>query len=69
MAEPGIVSGPPLCDGCGRRIGVYEPVWHVAPAIGAERTSWLRLASAVAQPPHGALWHADCAEDAGVPGG
>ena len=23
-------SAPPLCPGCGRRIGVYEPIWHLA---------------------------------------
>jgi hypothetical protein len=59
-------SRPPLCAGCGQRIGVYEPIWHVSGAAGAERTSWLRLADG---PPAGALWHAECAEGDGVAGG
>ena len=31
------------CPLCGEPIGVYEPVWRLAPRIGAERTSWLNL--------------------------
>jgi hypothetical protein len=32
-----------VCAAGGERIGVYEPVWLVAPRIGAKRTSWLQL--------------------------
>jgi hypothetical protein len=56
-------SRPPLCAGCGQRIGVYEPIWHVMGAAGAERTSWLQIADGG---PAGPLWHADCAESGGV---
>ena len=37
------VPGPPACPGCGRPVGIYEPLWRVSPSIGAELTSWLRL--------------------------
>jgi hypothetical protein len=49
-------------------VGTYEPLWRVHPGIGAERTSWLKLAV----PRQGALealWHAECAEAAGIDGG
>jgi hypothetical protein len=47
---------------------VYEPLWRIGPAVGAEPTSWLRLQE---QPAAGieSLWHARCAELAGVDGG
>lgn len=60
---------PPLCPGCERRIGVYEPIWHLLPAFGARRTSWLALARGPEPLLDGSLWHADCAERDGVPGG
>jgi hypothetical protein len=62
-------SAPPLCPGCRRRIGVYEPIWHVATASGAQRTSWLALTGSGEQALEGVLWHAECAERDGVPGG
>jgi hypothetical protein len=60
-------SDRPTCPACGEPIGTYEPLWRVHPGIGAERTSWLKLSS-----PSQALqvlWHADCAEAAGIDGG
>lgn len=62
-------SAPPLCPGCGRRIGVYEPIWHLARTVGAQRTSWLALARGPEPLLDGILWHAECAERDGVPGG
>jgi hypothetical protein len=53
--------------GCDQRIGVYEPVWRIAPEVGAERTSWLRLEERGI--PLAGLWHLACAEAEGVPGG
>lgn len=58
----GVATVRPTCTGCGKRIGVYEPVWHITVA-GVEATSLLRLAD---DQPTGELWHADCAEAAGV---
>lgn len=49
----------PVCPGCGKAIGVYEPLWHVAPQIGAELTSWLQQRLDVVST--GSLWHAACA--------
>jgi hypothetical protein len=57
----------PLCPGCGEPIGVYEPLWQVAPERGAEQTSWLRHAASCSG--LDALWHAVCAETLGVDGG
>ena len=57
----------PLCPQCGEQIGAYEPVWRLAPGIGAEPTSWLRVKSLLG--PLDTLWHAACAEADGVPGG
>ena len=56
----------PLCPGCGLRVGVYEPIWRVAPNIGAEPTWWLHLG---ARYPSESLWHAECAEGEGIDGG
>jgi hypothetical protein len=56
-----------LCPGCGEPIGVYEPLWRIAPDIGAERTSWLRLGLLAATIE--TLWHMTCAETEGVTGG
>ena len=58
---------PPFCPGCGKRIGVYEPIWRIAPDIGAEETSWLNLTASGTGIE--SLWHATCAEQEGVPGG
>jgi hypothetical protein len=57
----------PVCARCGWPIGVYERLWFVAPEIGAEATSWLRLRHGAV--PMGSLWHAACAEADGIPGG
>ena len=57
----------PFCPGCGKRIGVYEPIWRIAPDIGAEETSWLNLTASGTRIE--SLWHATCAEQEGVPGG
>jgi hypothetical protein len=57
----------PVCPGCGEPLGAYEPLWRVAPDVGAERTSWLRLGPRDATLE--SLWHLDCAEDLGVEGG
>jgi hypothetical protein len=57
----------PVCPGCGEPLGIYEPLWRIAPDVGAERTSWLRLATRDATLE--ALWHASCAEVLGVEGG
>jgi hypothetical protein len=54
-------TGRPICPGCGERIGVYEPVWHLTDA-GPEATSFLRLLDQQI----GELWHVQCAEAAGV---
>jgi hypothetical protein len=63
----------PVCAACGERIGVYEPIWHVAPSAGAERTPWLQLEdrrrSAASSPLLESLWHVECAEGEGIPGG
>jgi hypothetical protein len=52
---------------CGEPIGTYEPVWRIAPQIGAEPTSWLRVKDLLG--PWDSLWHAACAEADGVAGG
>ena len=57
----------PSCPHCGEPIGVYEPVWRVAPELGAELTSWLRVKPRLG--PLDTLWHTACAEADGVPGG
>ena len=56
----------PACPHCGEPIGTYEPVWWIAPHIGAERTSWLHVADLGAA---GSLRHVACAEADGVDGG
>jgi hypothetical protein len=61
IGTPAPVTGRPTCAGCGQRIGVYEPVWHLTPE-GPEATSLLRLIDQ----PIGELWHAACAEAAGM---
>jgi len=65
------MNGPaaerPVCPGCGQPLGVYEPLWRIAPDVGAERTSWLRLGMRDATLE--SLWHLGCAEDVGVDGG
>ena len=61
---PPAVSGRPTCTGCGERIGVYEPIWHIH-AAGAETTSLLRLT----EPIPGVLWHVACADAAGFRAG
>ena len=55
------------CPHCGERIGTYEPVWRLAPEVGAELTSWLRIKPLLG--PLDTLWHVACAEADGVPGG
>jgi hypothetical protein len=55
------------CPGCGEPIGIYEMLWRIAPDVGAERTSWLRLGPRDATLE--TLWHASCAETLGVEGG
>jgi hypothetical protein len=55
-----------LCPECGEPIGVYEPLWRIAPDIGAERTSWLRLSQRAATIE--TLRHMTCAETEGVTG-
>jgi hypothetical protein len=57
----------PTCPQCSEPIGAYEPVWWISPRVGAERTSLLKLASALG--PGESLWHAACAETHGVDGG
>lgn len=57
----------PVCPGCGKPLGIYEPLWRFSPDCGAERTSWLRLG--VRDPRLESLWHASCAEEIGVDGG
>jgi hypothetical protein len=64
---PSGASDRPTCPHCGERIGAYEPVWWLAPHVGAELTSWLRIKSLLS--PLDMLWHAACAETDGVPGG
>jgi hypothetical protein len=62
-----------VCPGCGKRIGVYEPIWHVAPNVGADPTSWLALEGrrgvVGSSGSLESLWHAECAEAEGIPGG
>ena len=60
-------SQRPRCPGCGEQIGAYEPLWRLAPDIGAEPTSWLRVKQLLGR--LDTLWHAACAEAEGVPGG
>ena len=57
----------PVCAGCGERVGVYERVLHVAPHVGVEQTSWLRLAARTITVDD--VWHIECAESLGIPGG
>jgi hypothetical protein len=64
---PSAWSERPLCPGCGRPVGTYEPLWRFAPDVGAERTSWLNLG--VRDATLESLWHTGCAEDVGVDGG
>jgi hypothetical protein len=64
---PSSADDRPSCPRCGEPIGTYEPVWHVAPHIGAEPTSWLRVRDLLG--PRDSLWHAACAEADGVDGG
>jgi hypothetical protein len=53
-----------ICAGCGRVIGVYEPLIHVIGAI-AHRTS--RAAEpGLGERPHGLLYHAACSHMAGA---
>jgi len=52
---------------CREQIGAYEPLWRLAPEIGAELTSWLSVRPLLG--PLDTLWHAACAEADGVPGG
>jgi hypothetical protein len=42
-------------------------LWRIAPDVGAERTSWLRLGPRDATLE--TLWHLSCAEEFGVEGG
>ena len=56
-----------FCPHCGEQIGAYEPLWRLAPDIGAEPTSWLRVKDLLG--PWDSLWHATCAEADGVAGG
>jgi len=63
----GSLRDRPLCPHCGDQIGAYEPLWRVAPDIGAELSSWLRVRYLLG--PRDTLWHAACAEADGVPGG
>ena len=56
-----------VCPGCGEPLGIYEPLCRIAPDVGAERTSWLRLGMRDATLE--SLWHLGCAEDLGVDGG
>ena len=60
-------SDRPLCPHCGERVGAYEPVWRLAPHLGAERTSWLDARERMGA--SDTLWHAACAEGDGVDGG
>jgi hypothetical protein len=57
----------PRCPVCGEQIGAYEPLWRLAPEVGAEPTSWLRVKDLLE--PFDTLWHAACAEADGVSGG
>ena len=57
----------PVCAGCGERVGVYERVLRVAPEVGVEPTSWLRLAAGTM--PVDDVWHMACPETLGIPGG
>ena len=57
----------PVCPHCGERVGVYEPAWRIAPDVGAECTSWLRVRAQLG--PTDVLWHVACAEAEGVDGG
>jgi hypothetical protein len=66
MASPSDL-GRPTCPYCSEPIGAYEAVWWVSLRGGAERTSWLKLGSALG--PGESLWHAACAETHGVDGG
>jgi len=58
---------------CGERIGVHEPIWHVAPSVGAVSTSWLQLEDrqrfGSSKLRLEALCHAECAEAEGIAGG
>jgi hypothetical protein len=70
-ATPASRGPRPACPACGLRVGVYEPLWHVVAETGAERTAWLRLAGDAGSQAafEGVLWHAECAERVGIPGG
>ena len=57
----------PLCPACRKPIGAYEPLWRLAPRIGAERTSWLQVRDLLGSTD--TLWHVACAEADGVDGG
>jgi hypothetical protein len=57
----------PACPVCGEPIGAYEPVWRIAPRLGAELTSWLWVKDLLE--PLDSLWHEGCAEADGVAGG
>ena len=60
-------SARPVCPHCGERVGAYEPVWHLTPPFGAERTSWLDARQRMAETD--TLWHVACAEVDGFAGG
>jgi hypothetical protein len=57
----------PTCPHCSEPIGAYEPVWWTSARIGAQRTSLLKLGSALG--PGESLWHVACAETHGIDGG
>ena len=65
--RPPTDSPRPRCPACGEPIGAYERIWRIAPQIGAEPTSWLRVKDLLG--PWDSLWHAACAEADGVAGG
>jgi hypothetical protein len=56
----------PVCPGCGEPLGIYKALWRIAPDVGAERTSWLRLGTRDATLE--SLGHANCGEGFGVDG-
>jgi hypothetical protein len=56
----------PGLPGLRETLGIYEALWRIAPDVGAERTSWLRLGTRDATLE--SLWHANCAEGFGVDG-